>query len=404
MQEQVLFAAALGLQLPWYVSNLNFSLKNKKLDIEIDFERGSEFPCSCCGELSKAYDTNKQSWRHMDFFQHQAHLHGRVPRVNCPHGCGIKQIDVPWARSGSGFTLLFEGLILTYCKEIPVYKVGELMGEHDTRLWRVLHHYVDAARALEDYSQVTEIGMDETASRRGHTYVSFFYDLDKKKLLFGTSGKDKATVKAFQADFIAHGGNPAEVTQACSDMSPAFISGIEEYLPNADITFDKFHIVKIINEGVDAARREEVGDNAVLKNTRYLWLKNEINLTDKQKSTIENVSKLNLKITRAYQIRLNFQELFSQPDRASGEAFLNKWYFWATHSRLEPMIKAARTIKAHWDGVLNWFDSHLTTGFIEGMNGLIQAAKSRARGYRSDRNFIAIAYLLGAKLEFNLPT
>jgi len=406
MQEQKLFAAALGLQLPWYVSNLDFSLKNNKLNIEIDFERGSEFPCPCCGKPSKAYDTKKQSWRHMDFFQHQAHLHARVPRVNCSDGCGcgIKQIEVPWARAGSGFTLLFEALILSYCKEMPVNKVAELMGEHDTRLWRVLHHYVDTARRAQDHSHVTEIGMDETACRRGHTYVSFFYDMVEKKLLFGTSGKDKATVEAFKADFIAHGGVPKSVKQACSDMSPSFISGITEYFPNADITFDKFHIVKIINEGVDAVRREEVAENEILKKTRYIWLKNANNLTSKQKCTLDEISQLNLKTSRAYQIRLNFQELFVQPDRESGEVFLKKWYFWATHSKLEPMIKAARTIKAHWDGVLNWFDSHLTTGFIEGMNGLIQAAKSKARGYRSDRNFIAMAYLLGAKLEFNLPT
>lgn len=404
MQEQQLFASALGLQSPWNVSNLEFSLDNRKLDIHIDFARGSEFSCPSCQAPAKAYDTKKQSWRHMNFFQHQAYLHARVPRIKCSHGCGVKLIDVPWARSGSAFTLLFEALILSYCKEMPVNKVGELMGEHDTRLWRVIHHYVDTELGLQDYSSVTQVGMDETASRRGHTYVSLFYDMSEKKLLFGTSGKDKATVKAFQEDFIQHGGNPEAVTQACSDMSPSFISGIKEYLPNADITFDKFHIVKIINEGVDAVRREEVTENEVLKKTRYLWLKNAVNLTDKQKVTMEDISKLNLKTSRAYQIRLNFQEFFTQSDRASGEAFLNKWYYWATHSQLAPMIKAAKTIKAHWCGILNWFDSHLTTGFIEGMNGLIQAAKSKARGYRSDKNFIAIAYLLGAKLEFNLPT
>jgi transposase len=404
MQEQELFAAALGLQSPWYVCRFDFSLENKKLDIEIDFERGSAFPCPVCGKLSKAYDTKKQSWRHMDFFQHQAYLHARVPRISCPDGCGVKQIEVPWARPGSGFTLLFEALILSYCKEMPVNKVGELMGEHDTRIWRVIHHYVDTERALQDYSKVTKIGMDETASRRGHTYVSFFYDMVEKKLLFGTSGKDKATVKAFKDDFAAHAGDPKVVKQACCDMSPSFISGVGEYFPNADITFDKFHIVKIVNEGVDAVRREEVTENEALRKTRYIWLKNENNLTIKQKTVVENISKLNLKTSRAYQMRLNFQKLFAQPDRERGEGFLKKWYFWATHSQLEPMIKSAKTIKAHWDGILNWFDSHLTTGFIEGMNGLIQAAKSKARGYRSDRNFIAIAYLLGAKLKFNLPT
>lgn len=404
MQDTELFAAALGLQTPWHVSDLDFSMKNKRLDIYIDFERGSLFACPCCEKPAKAYDTKPDTWRHMNFFQHEAYLHARVPRVKCSDGCGVKQIDVPWARSGSGFTLLFEALILSYCKEMPVNKVGELMGEHDTRLWRVIHHYVETERARQDYSKVTRVGMDETASRRGHTYVSLFYDMDEKKLLFGTGGKDRQTVEAFRDDFVTHGGDPEAVEQTCSDMSPAFISGIQEYLPNAENTFDRFHIMKTINEGVDAVRREEVKENEVLKKTRYIWLKNENNWTASQKNTFDNISKLNLKTGKAYRIRLNFQELFTQADRASGEAFLTKWYYWATHSRLEPMIQAARTIKAHWDGILSWFDSHLSTGFIEGMNSLIQAAKSKARGYRSDRNFIAMAYLLGAKLDFKLPT
>lgn len=404
MKETELFAAALGLQAPWYVSDIDFSLEKKRLDIHIDFERGSAFACPCCGVPAKAYDTKADTWRHMNFFQHQAYLHARVPRVDCSGGCGVKRIQVPWARSGSGFTLLFEALILSYCKEMPVNKVGELMGEHDTRLWRVLHHYVETERARQDYSKVTRVGMDETASRRGHTYVSLFYDMDEKKLLFGTGGKDKSTVKSFRDDLVAHGGDPEVVVQTCSDMSPAFISGIKEYLPNAENTFDRFHIMKIINKGVNDVRVEEVKENEILKKTRYIWLKNECNWSKSQRATFENISKLNLKTGRAYRMRLNFQELFTQPDRVSGEAFLKKWYYWATHSRLEPMIKVARTIKAHWDGILSWFDSHLTTGFIEGMNSLIQAAKSKARGYRSERNFITISYLLGAKLDFGLPT
>lgn len=403
-KEQELFAMAIGLQSPWFVSNLDFSLKDKRLNIEIDFERGSNFFCPVCNKPAKAHDTKQQTWRHMDFFQHQAYLVARVPRVNCTHGCGVKQVGVPWARSGSGFTLLFEALILTYCREIPVRKVAELIGEHDTRLWRVIHHYVDQEMAKQDYSKVTKIGMDETACRRGHSYVSFFFDMTEKKILFGTSGKDKATVKAFCDDFESHGGSPIAVTQACSDMSTAFISGTREHFPNADITFDKFHIVKIVNEAVDAVRREEAPETDALKKTRYIWLKNMSALTDKQLNTITEISKLNLKTSRAYQMRMNFQELFVQPDRKHGEAFLNRWYYWATHSKLDPMIKAAKTIKAHWDGILNWFDSQLTSGFIEGMNGLVQAAKTKARGYRNDKNFIAIAYLIGAKLDFKLPT
>jgi len=143
MNKQELYSAALGLSLPWYVSGSEYSLIKNSLDIDIDFKRGSEFPCSCCGNLAKAYDTKKQSWRHVDSFSHYTYLHARVPRIDCFEGCGIKQIDVPWARSGSGFTFFFETLILSYCKAMSVSKISELVGEHDTRLWRVIRHYLD---------------------------------------------------------------------------------------------------------------------------------------------------------------------------------------------------------------------------------------------------------------------
>ena len=404
MIEAELFAAALGLHNPWYVSGLDFSASKKRLDITLDFEAGSLLPCPVCGAPSKAYDSATKRWRHLNFFQYEAHLEARVPRVACSKGCGTKRVEVPWARSGSGFTLLFESLLLALCKEIPVAKVAELVGEHDTRLWRLLHHHIDKARRKVDFSKVTRVGMDETSSKRGHQYITLFCDMDKRNLLFATEGKDKATVEAFKADLEAHNGCAKKIAQVSCDMSPAFISGVTQELPTAAITFDKFHVVKLLNEGVDEVRRQEVKDNDVLKSTRYLWLKNRVNLTEKQDAKFDALSKMNLKTLRAYQIKLNFQAFYSLPDRESGEAYLKQWYYWATHSRLEPMIKAAKTIKRHWDGVLSWFDSHLTNALLEGMNSLIQAAKSRARGYRSNRNFIAMAYLIGAKLEFELPT
>jgi transposase len=246
--------------------------------------------------------------------------------------------------------------------------------------------------------------MDETASRRGHNYISLFFDMDKSQLLFATQGKDKETVKAFTEDLTARNGKPKNILQVCCDMSPAFISGVKEQFPNAEITFDRFHIMKIVNEAVDQVRREEARTQPLLTKTRFIWLKNKENLTAKQEATLESLKDRNLKTARAYQIRLTLQELFQTTNREEGEAFLKRWYFWATHSRLPPMVAAAKTIKNHWDGVLNWFHSRLTTGLVEGFNSLLQAAKARARGYRSNANFITMAYLIGGKLNFALPT
>jgi len=296
-------------------------------------------------------------------------------------------------------------MIMALAKSMPVKTIAGFVGEQDTRIWRILHHYVEDAREKADYSEVKRVGMDETSSKKGHNYVSVFVDLDGPRVTFATEGKDSSTVERFAQDLKEHKGNPKTVEEMCSDMSPAYIKGVEANFPNVQLTFDKFHILKILNEAVDEVRRTERKECPDLIGTRYIWLKNNENLTDSQSATLEqlNLKNLNLKTARAYQIRLNFQELYNQPLEGA-EAFLKKWYFWATHSRLEPIKQAAYTIKRHWNGVLRWFQSKINNGILEGLNSLIQAAKARARGYRTTRNLITVIYLIAGKLEFNLPT
>jgi len=402
MNEVELFQMALGLADPWRVVRSSFDVEKGRLDIKIDFPRGSKFRCPVCGELCTAYDTSDKTWRHLSFFQHEAYLHARVPRVKCD-ACGVKQIGVPWAREDSGFSLLFEAFIMSMVKVMPVNNVAEKVNEHDTRLWRIVLHYVEKARDRSVFSDVIRAAFDETSARKGHDYVTLFSDLDTRRVIFVADGKDSSTVEAFAADLKAHGGDPEAITEVCIDMSGAFIKGTAEHLPNAQITFDKFHAVKIVNDAVDQVRRGEQKTRPELKKTRYIWLKNSTNLTQPQQETLGNLSKSNLKTARSYQMRLTFQDLYSQPNRADGEAFLKKWYFWMTHSRLQPMIDAAKTVKRHWDGILRWFDSKIANGFSEGINSLIQAAKAKARGYRSTRNLKAMIYLIAGKLELQLP-
>ena len=382
-----------------------FNQDKHRLDIEFDFPRGSLFSCPSCGkEGCNAYDTERHTWRHLNFFQHEAYLTAPVPRVNCGD-CGVKTIEVSWARSRSGFTLLFEALIMMLAKGMPVKSIANLVKEHDTRLWRVLDHYVHESRDRSDFSAVTAVGVDETSSKRGHNYVSVFVDMKSSQILFATEGKDASTLERFKTDLEAHHGDPACIHEVCCDMSPAFTSGVEKHFPEAHLTFDKFHVLKIINEAVDEVRREEQQSHPELKRTRYLWLKNPGNLKEHQVATLAalQVKNMNLKTARAYHIRLNFQEFWNQPLQEA-EIFLTKWYYWATHSRLEPIKKAAYTIKRHWDGILRWFTSKINNGILEGINSLIQATKAKARGYRTTRNLITMIYLIGGKLEFRLPT
>ena len=400
MRDIDLFQLALGLAAPWYVERIEFDRAAKRLDVYIDFVPGGTFACPVCDEAGcKAHDTTEKVWRHLNVFEHEAYLHVRTPRVRCAR-CGVKLARVPWARHGSGFTLLFEAYLLSLVREMPVSAVARLVGEHDTRIWRVLDYYVDAARAEADFSEVRRVGVDETASKRGHNYISLFVDLERSRVLYATEGRDASVLGAFKADLEAHGGRPEEVGEISMDMSPAFRKGVAEHFPDAEITYDKFHVIKLMNDAVDEVRRAEQKSRPELKGTRWLWLKNQRNWTARQREVHEalDLVRQNLKTGRAYRIKLSLQQFYEQP-REMAEAYLKRWYFWATHSRLPSVIRVAKTIKRHWDGVLRHFESRLTNAALEGINSLIQAARSRARGYRSTRNMITMLYLIVGKLD-----
>lgn len=413
MQPEALFGIALGITPPWEVTAVAFSKESNRLDITIDFQRGATFACPVCGSPAPAYDTTEKEWRHLNFFQYEAYLHARVPRVNCPNeGCGVKQVTVPWARAGSGFTLLFEALVMAMCRDLPVKVMSRLFTVTDTRLWRVIQAYVDKARAAEDYSDVTRIGADETFAKRGRddNFVTFFFDLDKRKLLFGTKGKDNETVKRFVADLEAHGGDPQKVTDAAIDMSKAFIKGVKEQLPNAVVTFDPFHVIKLMNDKLAKIRADEARlFPAILKKSRYLFLKNPENLSESEGQRLDAIiASQNLKSSEAYLHKLNLQNVYFAESRTEAENLLTRWHRKAAKSSIHLIRNMAETVKEQWNGILSHFESKLTSGFLEGINSLIQSAKTRARGYRNLDNMIAIAYVIAGKLNFKsvhpLPT
>jgi transposase len=186
MDELGLFTAALGLSAPWRVTRTEFD--GVQLDLYLDFPCGARFACrskDCAHDACPVHDTAGKTWRHRDFFQHKAFLHARLPRVCCPEH-GVRQVSVSWARPGSGFTMLFEALALTFAAAMPVSKVTKMTREHDTRIWRVLEHHVRAARDGADFSAVGKVGMDETSARKGQDYVSIFADMEFGRVLFAT--------------------------------------------------------------------------------------------------------------------------------------------------------------------------------------------------------------------------
>ena len=316
----------------------------------------------------------------------------------------MRLVAVPWTRPGSGFTLLFEAFVMTLVKGMPVAAAARLVGEHDTRLWRVIQHYVEDAVARMDLADLRRVAIDETAAKRGRNYISLFVDIDSRKVVYATEGKDADTVARFADHVDDHNSDASRIKEVCIDMSAAYVKGVEYNLTEAEITFDKFHAVKLVNDAVDQVRRAESRERPELKHSRYLWLKNERHLSVEQLTTLAELTRMHLKTARAYRLRLAFQEMYDAPSLDWGELIFDRWYGWAIRSRLEPMKKAARTLKQHRDGVLRWFDSKIANGLIEAINSLVQAAKAKARGYRSLRNLIAITYLIAGKIDLKLAT
>jgi len=404
MAEIDLFQAALGLPEPWRVVGAEFSADRRRLDLYLDFPKGARFACPEGDAAGCAvHDTSDKTWRHLDFFQHRAYLHARVPRVTCPiHG--VRQVALAWARPESGFTLLFEALLMAMLAEMPVKAVAELVGEHDTRLWRLLHHYVEQARAKLSMTEVTRVGIDETSARRGQDYVSLVVDLDapKPRVLFATEGRDHTTVERFAADLVAHDGDPTQVRDVSADMSPAFEQGVRVSLPKAYLTWDRYHLASHATKAVDGVRRAEAKQRPELKGTRYVWLKRPEHLTVKQAAALEELrpASVGLATARAYRWRLGFDAFFEQP-RELAEDYLERWYAGAIRSRLEPIKAFARMIGDHWEGVLRWHWTKINNGVLEAINSLVQASKRRARGYRNKKNLIAMIYLIAGRLDFS---
>lgn len=398
--EAGVFATALGLVEPWYIKNLEYRNVGGLLEfhITVDFRKGAKFPCPVdgCKCTCGIHDTVQKTWRHANFFQFPTYIHARVPRTHCPDHM-IKVVSVPWARPGSGFTILFEALALCLAKNMPVRQVAEILGENDTTLWNHIRFYVDQARDKADFSETKHLGVDET-SKKGHRYITVFANLFTRKVLDVEDGKDKSTISAFVKDFVAHKGRPEAIKVVSCDMSLGFLKGIEEAFPNATPVIDKFHVVKHANEAVDMVRKQEAKDPAVRKyllKTKYLWLTNPGNLTAKQSHWLTSLIKKPLKTGRAYVMKLTLQSIYercrNKPE--AKKAFL-RLISWLRRCRLEPMKQLGATLKNHLDVILNYWPAFRTNALLEGLNSVIQNIKNRARGFRNVEYFKTMIYLV----------
>jgi transposase len=406
MNQLEIFATALNLPEPWIVSEVQFSDEAAPvLTIQIDARPGSRHECSNCGDKCGVHDRVEKQWRHLNFWQFETYLVARVPRVCCQR-CGVRLCTIPWARPRCGFTLLLEAMILTLCKVMPVSACAAIVGEHDTRLWRTITHYVKAAHKKKDWGNVTHIAVDETSRKKGHNYVTNFIDSETGALLFMTEGKGKETMEEFKSELAQHNGRAENIEEIAMDMSPAFRSGAKEHFPDAAVVFDRFHVMQMVGKAVDATRKEvAIFFGGLGKGSMWALRGNEENLNPTQKGIRQDLCRRYKVLARAMALRDYIQDLWLCGDAAEAEDHFASWYSWARRSLLPAFKNLAASLKTHLNGILAYFDNLTTSALIEAINGKLQEARRRAKGYRNIENFKAIAYWIAGDLvpELNLP-
>ena len=402
MQEQ-LFTQALGLTSPWAVDSVSFRPDEGAIHFEVSCD-AARLACPACGAADQpVHDRVERTWQHLHFFQFKAFIHCRVPRVACRECGKTSQAPAPWAAKGSGFSMLMEAFAVAMCQALPVAHVARLIGVSDYRIWRVLRRHVETARAQEDFSGVRRVSVDETASRKGQRYITLFHDLDARRLLFATPGRDKTTFRAFARDLQAHGGASTQLTDWCMDLSGAYQAGAKETAPQAAVSFDPFHVVALAHKALDTVRRAEVKTAPELKGIRWGTLKAPRNWSVDQTEAMHHLQRSTHKTARAWRLKEALRRVFeTATDRATAEPLLIRWISWARRCRLPAFKTLGATVRDHLEGILQHFDSGLANGQVEAFNAQIQAAKARAKGYRTDTNLITVSYLLCAKLR-HLP-
>lgn len=397
---------ALNLESPWYIKDIKLEkpdrLKRGQLDIYIDFKAGSRFKDEH-GELSGAYDTEERTWQHLNFFEHTCYLHARVPRIKQSSG-EVRTVVVPWARPGSGFTLLFEAfamLLIEY--EMPVNKVASTLRVVANRIWRVFNFWVTDGVQKDSLESVKQVGIDETSSKKGHNYVTVCADLEERRVIHISEGRESAVVAELADVITAKGGSVKAISHVAIDMSPAYISGVMEHLPEAKIVFDKFHIKAMLNKAMDDLRKLERKEAEMLKGHKYTLLSNYKNLSNNRQGELDYLLFIYPRLGEGYRLKEMFSLFWELSDTEEALAFLTYWCDTVLESDIQPFKHFVKTIKAHWSGIMNYIKARINSGVMEGINNKIQLAKRRARGYRNIHNFINMIYFIAGKMKFDYP-
>lgn len=400
MRDIELYAQILGLMPPWTVAAVELDRSAGKILIKVDASADAGFACPACGKPAAGYDRRKRRWRHLDTCQYTTILEADVPRVSCPEH-GVVTVSVPWAESGSGFTSLFEALVIDWLHEASIRAVSRQLRVSWSSIDRIMARAVERGMARRGAMHPQRLCVDETSFRKRHEYVTVVTDPDAGHVLHVADDRRTESLEQFYAGL--GDAQKAAIRGVSMDMWPAYITATKRHIPDAEnkIGFDKFHVAKLLGDAVDKVRRQEhralmAEGTELLKGSKYAWLTNVENMTAVQRERFQALRRSTLKTARAWAIKNTAMQLWHYRSRTWARKAWDGWLNWAQRCRLAPLQAAAKTIKRQLWGVLNAIVLNLHNGHAESMNSRIQRIKHRACGFRNRERFRnAIYFHLG---------
>ena len=401
MDSVEMYRQLLGLTAPWTVERVELDVGKQHVEVHVGHSAGQRFACPECGCELTVYDhSSERVWRHLDSCQFLTYLHARPPRVSCPEH-GVRQVALPWAQASSRFTNLFETLAIDVLLAANVKRAAGILRITWDEAWHLMERAVMRGRTAKGEELPNYIGIDEKAIAKGHRYMTLVCDLEAATVEYIGEDRKEASLTAY---FDAFPIERREKIEAISlDMWPAYIAACRDKVPGANgkMVFDRFHIMRHVLDAVDKVRKQEHktlknSGNDSLAKSKYLWLTNPANMTGEARERFDELKALELRTGRAWALKEALRELWSYTSKAWATKFWKRWYYWATHSRLAPMVDSAKLIARHLPNVLTYFKHRITNAVAEGLNSKIATVQKRACGYRNPNHFkIAIYFHCG---------
>lgn len=401
MNPNEFYQSILGLTPPWQVSDVSIDPVKREVLICVEYPERVLLHCPECEAVCPGYDHKPRRWRHLNTMQFKTFIQSQVPRVHCPEH-GVLLVRVAWAEDKSRYTALFEAYTIDVLLAVrSKVQAEQLSGLSWDQVDLIMDRAVARGMSRREIQRLRYVGIDEKSFGKGHNYASILHDLDGRRVLEVVHGR---TLEAADTLWARIPEQQRQQIQAIAmDMWPAYMESARNHIPQADIVHDKFHCAKELGKAVDTVRKKEHRElkaehqgESVLNKTKFIWLKNPDNWTDSQRDRFNTLKIDALEVGRAWSIAQAFSGFWDYHYAGSAKKFFDRWYFWATHSRLKPIIEAARTLKRHLSGLLTYCKHRITNAVAEGMNSKIQLIKANARGFRNFEKYrISILFHCG---------